>query len=147
MANNTSERMHSSSLSEGDQLVQINLDSWSGRIVTETNLTVRKVTKTRVVCDTHFGRECRILLDKDGWVQNRFEGDTYHHVRVFTPDDAKLAYHRRRHNVEELKGDANKAVKEWSGDGSSPAKAREAAQALIAYADARDAIDAEEKSQ
>ncbi len=146
MGNNSSERMHSSSLSQGDQLIQVDIDSWSGRIVHETPLTVRKVTKTRLVLDTHYGAEKRVLL-KDGWVQNKYEGDTFHHVRLFTPDDSKLAIFRERTRVEELKHDANKAVKVWTSNGSDPSAARNAAKALNVYAEARDAIDAKEESE
>lgn len=144
MVNNTSERMHSSSVSPGDMLYKLDLDSWSGRIVYEAELAVEKVTKTRIVCSTTHGKEIRILLDKDGWVTNRMEGNTREHVRLFTPDDEKLAQHRERNRVEELKVEANQKVKVWSSNGSDPSAARNAARALQEYADARDAIDARE---
>lgn len=144
MGNNTSERMHSSSLQPGDQLIELTLDSWSARITNECSLTVRKVTKTRVVLDTRVGQEKRLLLDRDGWVQNRYEGDSYRHIRIFTPDDAELAGLRERNRAEELMSEAKQAIKEWQSYTSDRTKARAAVGALQAWIDAAAVIDAKE---
>ena len=146
MANNDgwSNTLRADSLNQGDQLVQIRTDTWSQRIIDETKFTVRKVTKTRVVLDSHFGREYRVLI-RDGEVSNRFEGDKRTHVRLYTADDPELAKRRRAHEREVLKGNARSAAEAYTRDYSNIDKAKAARDALDTWITARETRESQEE--
>src|SRR6478752_721325 len=112
MANNSSGRLLVSEVHEGDTLILVHLAGFSRRVVSEQEVTVSKITKTRLVLGVAYASEFwpkRVIL-RDGEVTNRFEGNQNTYVRLFTPDDEDLADIREGGRIDKLKGEARGAV-------------------------------------
>jgi hypothetical protein len=130
MGNNTGKRMYAADLSVGQTLRRARTASFGTHLVENDPLVIEKITTTRLVLSTHYGKEVRVIL-RDGEVTNKYEGDKHGYAALYTPDDDQLARMRATAEAGNLKSIARGLANDWHHNPSDREKA-------IA---ARDAID------
>ena len=138
--------LRAATLSPGDTLVKADTSSW-GDLIHTIDLTVEKVTASRVTLRYPYGDSTIVLMVKDGVVTDRIYGRSDRisdRANVYTPDDQRLAALRERREAENLKAEAKRAISAWQSYSSDRTKAREAVAALQAWIDAAAVIDAKE---
>lgn len=150
MVNNRRGQIVASTLSEGDTLINVDIDSWGGRILSMVSYVVKKRTDTRLVLtrqNSDSETEVRVIIDHDR-VTHKIQGyaNSYHNrAYLYTPDDPDLVLLKAKSGVDRLRDDARKAVQAWNSSYRDLSKAEEALAALDLWIKAQKLIDSEEK--